>query len=87
MIHEHVPAMTLSMAYSKSRSVTKAPLNLAACKVASFTILAISAPEGVHVDREREISNSNLNHKNLSSEGLGGVGTTLQNFAQVKISC
>ena len=36
--------MTLSMAYSKSFSLTERPLCLAACKAASFTMLAMSAP-------------------------------------------
>ena len=48
--HEHgqrrrdSPATTLSTAYSKSFWVTAAPLSLAACRAASFTMLAMSAP-------------------------------------------
>ena len=62
-----LPAMTLSMAYSKSRSVTEAPLYLAACKAASFTMLAISALAHARVcvcvcerERERERERENI---------------------------
>ena len=51
--------MTLSMAYSKSRSVTEAPLSLAACRAASFTMLAMSAPVYVHGGMIKYILNLN----------------------------
>ena len=46
--------MTLSMAYSKSCSVTARPLCLAACRAASLTMLAMSAPGGEGGREKRE---------------------------------
>ena len=44
LFHRHIPAITLSIAYSKFFAETCAPFSLAACRAASLTMLAMSAP-------------------------------------------
>ena len=66
------PAMTLSMAYSKSCCVTAKPLCLAAWRAASFTMLAMSAPEGGEGGRRRGMRGGGRKGGRREGEERGG---------------